>query len=166
MIITPIATVGSSSSNFSRNRCSIKAHFALTWINETEKKFLNQWMHVVGVVSVYILRQSSFRSVSSEKTKALLFTGNLSNRCLLILGECVHISLFTFYFYNFSFKIILLKFKFLLEYLFYFCKMRKTRLVILPAKCINHVGFLLLFLSCPVIGDWGRIRPDSEMSHK
>ncbi|KAK6629896.1 hypothetical protein RUM43_003717 [Polyplax serrata] len=43
--------------------------------------------------------------------------------------------------------------------------MRKSRLVILPTKCLNQIGFLLLFLSCPVLGDWGRIQPESEASH-
>ncbi|XP_063228565.1 uncharacterized protein LOC134534223 [Bacillus rossius redtenbacheri] len=37
--------------------------------------------------------------------------------------------------------------------------MRKSRLKVLPARCLTRLGFLLLYLACPVIGDESRARP-------
>ncbi|XP_069699788.1 trichohyalin-like [Periplaneta americana] len=38
--------------------------------------------------------------------------------------------------------------------------MRKTRLKILPAHCLAHIGFLLLYLSCPILAEMSRGQPD------
>ncbi|PNF43521.1 hypothetical protein B7P43_G09313 [Cryptotermes secundus] len=42
--------------------------------------------------------------------------------------------------------------------------MRKTRLIILPARCLAMIGFLLLYLACPILAEMSRGKPDRGLA--
>jgi hypothetical protein len=42
--------------------------------------------------------------------------------------------------------------------------MRKTRLKILPARCLAMIGFLLLYLACPILAELSRAQPDRGLA--